>query len=228
MTAKSPAPAAAPYHHGNLRNALIAEGRRALEEIGARELSLRYLARAVGVSEAAPSRHFAGKEGLLAAIAADGFRELAALRMEILASDDTPMSTAYRMMRIYVEFAKRHKGLFDLMIGPRLVARDSYPELTEQNTKSFSLFASSVEKIAVDSGWPRRSLTLVTHAAWSMEHGLATLILSDRVPRSDLPVRVEQMIEFSITLFLSAVTSGPEHLQRIIEQLPASRKHIAA
>ncbi|GAB7547792.1 TetR/AcrR family transcriptional regulator [Cupriavidus sp. 8B] len=228
MTAKSPAPAAAPYHHGNLRNALIAEGRRALEEIGARELSLRYLARAVGVSEAAPSRHFAGKEGLLAAIAADGFRELAALRMEILASDDTPMSTAYRMMRTYVEFAKRHKGLFDLMIGPRLVARDSYPELTEQNMKSFSLFASSVERVAIDSGWPKRSLTLVTHAAWSTEHGLATLILSDRVPRSDLPVQVEQMIEFSITLFLSAVMSGPEHLQRIIEQLPASRKHIAA
>jgi hypothetical protein len=132
------------------------------------------------------------------------------------------------MMRTYVEFAKRHKGLFDLMIGPRLVARDSYPELTEQNTKSFSLFALSVERVAADGGWPKRSLTLVTHAAWSMEHGLATLILSDRVPRSDLPVRVDQMIEFSITLFLSAVMSGPEHLQRVIERLPASRKHMAA
>lgn len=228
VTAKSSAPAAAPYHHGNLRNALVAEGRRALEEIGAKELSLRYLARAVGVSEAAPSRHFAGKEGLLAAIAADGFRELAALRLEILAAADTPMSTAYRMMRTYVEFAKRHKGLFNLMVGPRLVARDSYPELTEQNTRSFSLFASSIEKIASENGWPKRSLTLVTHAAWSMEHGLATLILSDRVPRSDLPIRVEQMIEFSIELFLSSVVSGPDHLKKIVDQLPASRKHISA
>jgi len=221
-------PEAAPYHHGNLRNALIEEGRRALEEIGARELSLRYLARAVGVSEAAPSRHFAGKEGLLAAIAADGFRELAVLRERIVASHDTPMATAYRMMRTYVEFAQRHKGLFDLMIGPRLVERDSHPELNEQNTKSFRLFASTVERVALDSGWQKRSLTLVTHAAWSMEHGLATLILSDRVPRSDLPVQLDQMIHFSICMFLSAVVSGPSHLEAVVSQLPTSRKRPAA
>jgi hypothetical protein len=65
VTLKASAVSAAPYHHGNLRNALIAEGRRVLEEVGVRELSLRNLARAVGVSEAAPSRHFPGKEGLL-------------------------------------------------------------------------------------------------------------------------------------------------------------------
>lgn len=219
---------ATPYHHGNLRNALIAEGRRALEEIGARELSLRYLARAVGVSEAAPSRHFAGKEGLLAAIAADGFRELTALRKEIVASNDTPMATAYRMMRVYVEFAQRHKGLFDLMIGPRLVARDSYPELSEESTRSFQLFASSVERIALESGWQKRTLRLVTHAAWSVEHGLATLILSDRVPRTDLPVRVDQMIHFSISMFLSAVVSGPAHIEQVIDLLPTARRPVGA
>lgn len=228
MNAKSPAAEPAPYHHGNLRNALIEAGRLALEEIGARELSLRYLARAVGVSEAAPSRHFAGKEGLLAAIAADGFRELAALREQIVVSQDKPMVMAYRMMRAYVEFAQRHKGLFDLMIGPRVVERDRYPELTEQNNKSFRLFASAVEQIALDSGWQKRSLTLVTHAAWSMEHGLATLILSDRVPRSDLPVNLEQMIHFSISMFLSAVVGGPAQLEGVIAALPAARKAVLA
>ncbi len=220
MSTKASTAAAAPYHHGNLRNALIAEGRRALEEIGARELSLRYLARAVGVSEAAPSRHFAGKEGLLAAIAADGFRELAELRLKTVTRQAPPMATASEMMRSYVNFAQCHKGLFDLMVGPRLVTRDAYPELIEQNTKSFRLFAASVEQVALESGWQKDALALVTHAAWSMEHGLATLILSDRVPRSDLPVRVDQMIEFSIAMFLSAVTAGPKHLQTVIDQLP--------
>lgn len=231
MNSKSSAVAAAepaPYHHGNLRNALIAEGHRALEEIGARALSLRYLSRAVGVSAAAPSRHFAGKEELLAAIAADGFRKLAALREQIVASRDTPMAAAYRMMRIYVEFAQRHKGLFDLMIGPRLVQRGRYLELNAQNAKSFRLFSSSVEQIALDSGWTKRSLTMVTHAAWSMEHGLATLILADRVPRSDLPMKVDQMISFSICMFLSAVVSGPSQLELVVSQLPTSRKPAAA
>jgi AcrR family transcriptional regulator len=212
---------AVPYHHGNLRNALIAEGRTALEEIGAHELSLRYLARAVGVSEAAPSRHFAGKEGLLAAIAADGFLELAALRSTIQACDESAMAKAYRMMRTYVEFAQQHKGLFDLMVGPRLIVRDNYPELVEAGTKSFNLFASSVQDAAVESGWQKRSLPLVTHAAWSMEHGLATLILSGRAPQIGYTVRIDQMIHFSICMFLSAVAAGPSHLEAWI-RLPAT------
>lgn len=225
----SPKPsAAAPYHHGNLRQALIAEGRRALEEVGAHELSLRYLARAVGVSEAAPSRHFAGKEGLLAAIAADGWRDLAALRREILTSGDTAMTAAYRMLRVYVEFAQSHKGLFDLMVGPRIVARDSYPELNEESSVSFGLFASSVEQAALENGWPTSALTLVTHAAWSMEHGLATLILSDRVPRSDRPVQVDHMIHFTIGMFLSAVAAGPDYLEKMLGQLPDMAGHAEA
>lgn len=207
---------------------MIAEGRRALEEIGAHELSLRYLARAVGVSEAAPSRHFAGKEGLLAAIAADGWRDLAALRREILTSDDTAATAAYRMLRVYVEFARHHKGLFDLMVGPRIVARDSYPELTEEGSRSFGLFASSVERAALERGWPKNALNLVTHAAWSMEHGLATLILSDRVPLSDRPIQIDHMIHFSIGLFLSAVAAGPAHLEKMLGQLPAMASHAEA
>ncbi|QBR01395.1 TetR/AcrR family transcriptional regulator [Paraburkholderia pallida] len=228
MSSKPPPATATPYHHGDLRNALIAEGRRALEEVGAHELSLRYLARAVGVSEAAPSRHFAGKEGLLAAIAADGWRDLATIRSGILKSDDPAMTKAYRMMRAYVEFAQTHKGLFDLMVGPRIVARDLYPELTEEGTKSFGLFAKVVEQAALESGWKKNALTLVTHAAWGVEHGLATLILSDRVPRSDLPVRLDQMIHFSISVFLSAIDAGPAHLEKVMNGLPAAKRHAEA
>jgi AcrR family transcriptional regulator len=211
-----------PYHHGNLREALIEQGRRALEDVGAHELSLRNLARAVGVSEAAPSRHFAGKEGLLAAIAADGWRELATLRRDLLDADDPAKTIAYRMLRVYVEFAQQHKGLFDLMVGPRIVARDSYPELSEEGSRSFELFASAVEAAARESGWPDETLTLVTHAAWSIEHGLATLILSDRVPRSDRPVQIDHMIHFAIGMFLSAVSAGPAHLERMLAQLPSN------
>lgn len=223
MNSKASSDVSVPYHHGNLRNALIAEGRRALEEIGVRELSLRYLARKAGVSEAAPSHHFAGKEGLLAAIAADGFRDLAALRAEIAASDETALLKAYRMMRVYVEFAQRYKGLFELMVGPRIVARDSYPELSTETTKSFRLFASSVEQFALEKQWEEQSLTLVTHAAWSMEHGIATLILSDRMPRSDLPLSIDQVVEFSISMFLSAVAAGASSLDEVMGHIQGLR-----
>jgi len=213
------------YHHGDLRNALIVEGRRVLEELGAHELSLRHVARSVGVSIAAPSRHFDGKEGLLAAIAADGFRELAALRQEIAASTGDPVIKVYRMMDSYVRFAQREKGLFDLMVGPRILPKDAHTELSAAGTASFDLFASAVCDYARSKNWSEDDLNLVVHAAWSVEHGLATLILASRVPRSDRNIDVEQMIHFSISLLLSGVAAGPAHLARIarITAHPASR-----
>lgn len=208
----------ADYHHGNLRNALIEAGRNALLEVSAQDLSLRYLARMVGVSEAAPSRHFAGIDELLATIAASGYRDLAALRVPIRDSDDTALAKAYRMMRVYIEFAQRHKGLFGLMIGPRIGAHDAYPELAEESNRSFGLFSDTIEALAIESGWASADLKLVTHAAWSTEHGLATLILSNRAPRADTKVAIPKLIDFIVMTLLSAITAGPDHLQSVIEQ----------
>ncbi|WP_239482741.1 TetR/AcrR family transcriptional regulator [Paraburkholderia sp. C35] len=208
----------ADYHHGNLRNALIEAGRSALMEVSAQDLSLRSLARMVGVSEAAPSRHFAGIDELLATIAASGYRDLAALRVAIRDSDDTALTKAYRMMRVYIEFAQRHNGLFSLMIGPRIVAHQAYPELIEESNRSFGLFSDTIEALAIESGWSQADLKLVTHAAWSMEHGLATLLLANRAPRADTKVAIPRLIEFVVMTALSAITAGPEHLQQVIQQ----------
>ncbi|MBN3763537.1 TetR/AcrR family transcriptional regulator [Burkholderia sp. Ac-20365] len=218
VSPKSSLAKSADYHHGNLRHALIEAGRSALTEVSAQDLSLRYLARMVGVSEAAPSRHFSGIDELLATIAASGYRDLAALRVAIRDSEDTPLAKAYRMMRAYIEFAQRHKGLFGLMIGPRIVAHAAYPELAEESNRSFGLFSDTIEALAIESGWDRADLKLVTHAAWSMEHGLATLILSDRAPRADTKVAIPRLTDFVVMTLLSAITAGPDHLQNVIEQ----------
>jgi len=157
--------------------------------VSAQDLSLRYLARIVDVSEAAPSRHFSGIDELLATIAASGYRDLAALRIAIRDSKDTALAKAYRMMRVHVEFAQRQNGLFSLMIGA----------------------------LAIKSGWAHTDLKLVTHVAWSMEHGLATLILSNRAPRADTNVALPKLIDFVVMMLLGAITAGPDHLQSVIE-----------
>ncbi|MGF6411579.1 TetR/AcrR family transcriptional regulator [Paraburkholderia sp. MM5482-R1] len=198
-----------PYHHGDLRNALISEGRRLLEELGAHELSLRHVARSVGVSIAAPSYHFESKEHLLAAIAAEGFNELAALRSEIAASTVDPMIKVFRMMQCYVRFAERERGLFDLMVGTRLPAM-AYEDLAAASVASFELFASTVCDFARTKGWAKKDLDLVLHAAWSVEHGLAALILAQRVPFPGHAVDVQQMINFSISTMLSGISAGPD------------------
>src|SRR5215212_4914161 len=72
-----PSQATKRYHHGDLRNALIRAGQELLAQEGIAGLDMRKVARAAGVSHAAPYRHFADKQALLAAIAEDGFYQLA-------------------------------------------------------------------------------------------------------------------------------------------------------
>lgn len=203
------------YHHGDLRNALLREGRALLEAQGPAELSLRAVARRVGVSEAAPSRHFEGKEGLLAGIAAEGFMELAALRRATLAQGLGALGTVREMLLSYVRYAQANKGMFHIMVGPRILDHARHQELAAVSGESFGLFARAVMDLAAEHGWPKRQLELVTHGAWAVEHGLATLILADRAPsRTIAPVQVDRMIDFAIGMVLSAIVNGPEGMAR--------------
>ncbi len=196
------------YHHGDLRNALIAEGRRQLDEVGANDLSLRNLVRAIGVSLAASAHHFGDREGLLAAIATDGFHELAALRRKTAAEMTDPLQRVLRIMECYVRFAEREKGLFMLMVGPQILKRP-HKDLREASTASFALFAQAVQDYAIAKKWPESDLNLVVHAAWAMEHGLATLLLEHRAPFPRRKVDLEQMVHFSLNLLLSGIAAGP-------------------
>jgi AcrR family transcriptional regulator len=207
-----PLPTQQSYDRGGLRDALVEEGRRMFEQYGASELSLRELARRLGVSEAAPSRHFRGKEELLAAIAVSGFRELAAQRAEIAARALPALPKAREMMLSYVRYAQSHAGLFDLMTGPRLLREFVRGDVEDISNISYNYFAGSVFELALESDWPRAQLHHLSHAAWSMEHGIAALILAGRVPRTDSQLDTPDMIAFAIDMFLSAVVAGPQAL----------------
>jgi AcrR family transcriptional regulator len=106
------------YHHGNLRAELLAAAERTLAERGARELSLRELAREVGVSHAAPRRHFADKQALLDSLAEDGFIRLGA---ELEAATDAAgpafSDQLAAFARAYVRFATQHAALLELMFA---------------------------------------------------------------------------------------------------------------
>lgn len=197
------------YAPGTLRHALVAEGRKMFEEKGAVELSLRELARRVGVSEAAPSKHFRGKEELLAAIASDGFRELVSQREAISGKKLAPRSKAREMMLSYVRFAQMHEGLFDLMIGPRVLPEFRRGEFTDTGDKSYAYFANSIFDLALAQGWAKESFEYLSHSAWAMEHGVAALILARRVPREGSQLELQKLIEFSIDFFLDSVSAGP-------------------
>ena len=107
-----------PYHHGDLRAALLTLAEQTLREKGPGELSLRELAREAGVSPAAPSRHFKGKQALLDALALEGYDRLTAALTEALErADDSFADRLTAIARTYVDFATANAALLDLMYG---------------------------------------------------------------------------------------------------------------
>jgi AcrR family transcriptional regulator len=164
-----------PYHHGDLRRALVDEAVRALEEDGSGVLSLRDLARRVGVSHAAPQHHFRDKTGLLVAVAAEGFHLLTEeLRLAYEQSDEfLDVGVAY------VNFAVRHRPYFEVMFRPDLY-RSPDPELAEARDGMYEVLYAAVRRVRLDAS--DDEIAVVGAAAWSAIHGVATLLLTGGLP----------------------------------------------
>ncbi|MFE9361186.1 TetR/AcrR family transcriptional regulator [Streptomyces olivaceoviridis] len=164
-----------PYHHGDLRAALLKSAERTLRDKGVGALSLRELARDVGVSHAAPGRHFKDKQALLDALALDGYERM----NQALTSADRPDRPFEERMtalaRAYLGFAVENPELLELMFA-RKHDPDSSAQLAAAVDHSLGAFtrlvADAQEQGEIVQGDPER---LTTVAAASL-HGLAALI----------------------------------------------------
>ncbi|HEX4141871.1 MAG TPA: TetR/AcrR family transcriptional regulator [Candidatus Methylacidiphilales bacterium] len=109
-----------PYHHGNLREALLRAAEAGLEARGAGSLSLRELARELGVSHTSPRRHFADKQALIDALAVSGFERLGASLTEAAAAKTRGFEDRLTRLAVaFVDFALRHPALWVLMLDAK-------------------------------------------------------------------------------------------------------------
>jgi AcrR family transcriptional regulator len=169
---------ARPYHHGNLRSALLERAEETLGERGVRELSLRELARDVGVSHAAPRRHFPDKQALLDALAQDGFARLGRDVEEALeraGEDFASRLTAFAYA--YVRFATDHAALLELMFAGK--HRPGAQGLREAADRAFAAPLALIEEAQaggdVAPGDPMR----VAITVFATLQGLATMANGD-------------------------------------------------
>ena len=160
-----------PYHHGNLRQALLEAALIILEKEDEAGLGLRDLARAVGVSAAAPYRHFDSRAALLEALAVTGFQRFSAAMSAV--TDSAPADPMAAMGKTYVLFALENANLFRLMFSPQL-KKDGRPGLRMAADAAFDTLRHVV-------GGDVQTGRIKALAAWAKVHGLAILLLDGQI-----------------------------------------------
>lgn len=176
-----------PYHHGDLKNTIVATARTMLERQRGANLSFRAVAREANVSHAAPYRHFSSQEAMLAEVAHGGFVELrdALSEAQNLLYPATRIST---LCRIYLTYVAEHPALARLMFESQILARMKYPALRAA--------ASAIgEEIGIVLGDTAFGLSV-----WATLHGIAMLMLENVIDLGQAPADIDAQIAHAETM----------------------------
>jgi AcrR family transcriptional regulator len=186
-----------PYHHGNLRTALLTAAERTMRERGVQELSLRELAREVGVSHGAPRRHFPDRQALLDALAESGFARLRAeLRAAVDGAGEDFEARLHETAAAYIRFATADPALLELMFAVK--HRDGAEGLQEAAERAFSVMLELIlqgqDEGRLEPGDPER----VGLVLFATIQGIAALLTGGMVVAEQL----DELLTDSITHFL--------------------------
>lgn len=172
-----------PYHHGDLRPALLRAAVEAITEAGASSMSLRDVARRAGVTHTAAAYHYGDRSGLLTAVAAEGYELLG----DALVTAQQEQQSFLEVGVAYVRFAVTHPAHFEVMYQPRAYREDD-ADLRDAKRRTAVLLYGTTDatEAQITAGV----------AAWSIVHGLATLWLNGNLPArlGDDPEEITRLV----------------------------------
>jgi AcrR family transcriptional regulator len=203
-----------PYHHGNLHPALLAQAERIVRERGVQALSLRELAREVGVSHAAPRRHFSDRQALLDALAEAGFGRLGAeLRAAVDAAGEDFQARLGATAAAYIRFATRDPALLELMFAGKHQAPSG--ALHEAAERAFSVLLELIQQGQTEGvlqpGEPER----VGLVLFATIQGIAALVTGGMVSVD----RLDELVADAIAHFLRGSRTGDQPLPALAPRL---------
>jgi AcrR family transcriptional regulator len=171
-----------PYHHGDLRRALLEAAHRALDASGYESLSLRSLANEANVSTGAPYRHFPSRDALLIALSVDGMLRLEQAYRRAIEDHREPVGGLRAVCGAYLNLACQRPQLFRLMFASEVNVHEApQSDWARAVQKAYDLYERAVAA-AMRSGDPLEVRTMAAYC-WSAIHGLALLRMHGRLQR---------------------------------------------
>lgn len=202
------------YHHGDLRNALLEQAVKLVEEVGADAFSLREAARLVGVSANAAYRHFADRSELLRAVAEVGFSRMqrrvhqAVSSVSARRSPGTAVERAKAVGRAYVEFAVEHPELLRVMFGSDGLA--SFDRSGPPKPDPYAMLASALDELVAEGSLPADRRPGAELKAWVVVHGFASLVVQGvgaLQSKSSRKEALESVLDFAVVGLLGRLDS---------------------
>ncbi|MBS1961246.1 MAG: TetR/AcrR family transcriptional regulator [Bdellovibrionales bacterium] len=187
------------YRHGDLRNALLAEALRLIQERGQVDFNLRELAKLAGVTHTAAYRHFRSKRELLAEIALAGYQRLLFLFQEAaFRAKESGTDPVLEQGKVYVRFAVENPGRFRAMVDPGLHPFIDFPDLYATAKATFASLVATIKEGIAAGRYRMASATRLALSAWASVHGLSHLILEQLVVDSmdPTPLDLEATLDF--------------------------------
>lgn len=173
------------YHHGDLRRALLDAALELIREEGTGSLSLRAVARRAGVSHAAPYHHFDNRASLVAAVAEEGFVALRRAMLERMEGLRDPGRQLQQAGIGYVLFALEEEAHFRVMYSSEVADRREFPSLQSASAGAYAVLGDALDRCREEGLVPDDGSPAKGHAAWSIVHGVAMLILDGHLPPGD-------------------------------------------
>ena len=196
---------ARPYHHGNLRRALIDQALATIRTDGVDGLTLREIGARVGVSRTALYRHFSDKRALLAAVATEGFRTL---RQQLVAAWERGGRgrAAFEAMGVaYVRFAVANPSHYRVMFGGFLEPRAGETELAAEGAGAFQALVDALAALQRDGVARRDDTVKMARFIWAVVHGVAMLAIDGMLPKAD---GVDDLLPYALERVRTAIAAG--------------------
>lgn len=199
----------ANYHHGNLRLALLDAAIDQIKEHGVEKLSMRGIARIVGVSQTAPYRHFEDKNHLLSEVATQAFSELYDVSMAAINPNESPIKNIHATGLVYLQYAIDNPEKYGVIFGSRIQNRQSYPSMIEAGEKSFQILVNQVERGIEAGDFIPGCALILANTLWTQVHGAASLILDGFYIDRELPMPFDDFLKAQIMIGSRALLLNP-------------------